>query len=190
MNPSVWSFDDVYSSGQVGRQIRGEGNADPVGSDGAKKYSEAVTELGWPNRVERLTVPAGTLVLTHFDVFHRGTHGPIEGQPHRLMLKLWYVRGQDNTDGPSWEHTPADDDQMPRLFRESRPPAADVEGQEVIWDNMWRWMLGAPPPAAGIDLTTVAMLREPQHDLILWFTGRSTHPSDPWIVYPCAIAQA
>jgi len=98
--------------------------------------------------------------LTHFDVFHRGTHGPIEGQPHRLMLKLWYVRGQDNTDGPSWEHTPADDDQMPRLFRESRPPAADVEGQEVIWDNMWRWMLGAPPPAAGIDLTTVAMLRE------------------------------
>ena len=29
-------------------------------------------------------------VLTHFDVFHRGTHGPVDDQPHRLMLKLWY----------------------------------------------------------------------------------------------------
>ena len=158
----------------VGRLISGDaaagaGAADAAGSAGAQLYSDAVTELGWPNRVERLTVPAGTVVITHFDVFHRGTHGPHDGQPHRLMLKLWYTRGQDNTDGPSWDHTPAEDDQAPAIFRETRvsaatvgslsccatltvgrcceqPPAADVEGQAVIWDTMWRWMLGVPPP--------------------------------------------
>ena len=115
----------------VGRLISGDaaaaaGAADAAGSEGAQLYSDAVTELGWPNRVERLTVPAGTVVITHFDVFHRGTHGPIDGQPHRLMLKLWYTRGQDNTDGPSWDHTPAQDDQAPAIFRETRVSAATV----------------------------------------------------------------
>eukprot|EP01045_Picozoa_sp_COSAG04_P001203 COSAG04_NODE_38_length_33641_cov_13.222527_5_plen_194_part_00 len=115
----------------VGRLISGDaaaaaGAADAAGSEGAQLYSDAVTELGWPNRVERLTVPAGTVVITHFDVFHRGTHGPIDGQPHRLMLKLWYTRGQDNTDGPSWDHTPAQDDQAPAIFRETRVSAASV----------------------------------------------------------------
>ena len=115
----------------VGRLINGDaaaaaGAADAAGSEGAQLYSDAVTELGWPNRVERLTVPAGTVVITHFDVFHRGTHGPIDGQPHRLMLKLWYTRGQDNTDGPSCDHTPAEDDQAPAIFRETRVSAATV----------------------------------------------------------------
>jgi hypothetical protein len=71
-------------------------------------HREAVAELGWPNRTERLVVPAGTVVLTHFDVFHRGTHGPVAGEPYRLMLKLWYCRQQDNTGGPTWDHHPAE----------------------------------------------------------------------------------
>eukprot|EP01043_Picozoa_sp_COSAG02_P048943 COSAG02_NODE_4865_length_4888_cov_2.731259_4_plen_240_part_00 len=28
------------------------------------------------------------------------------------------------------------------MFQESRPPAADVEGQSAIWETVWRWMLG------------------------------------------------
>ena len=28
------------------------------------------------------------------------------------------------------------------MFQEPRPPAADVEGQHVIWETVWRWMLG------------------------------------------------
>ena len=92
----------------IGGGITGgiSGAADPADSEGGRAYSAHVEELGWPNRVERLTIPAGTVVLTHckrssflprlsqpsqeaaaaVDVFHRGTHGPVEGQPHRLML--------------------------------------------------------------------------------------------------------
>ena len=33
------------------------------------------------------------------------------------------------------------------MFQEPRPPAADVEGQHVIWETVWRWMLG---PVAGL----------------------------------------
>ena len=37
------------------------------------------------------------------------------------------------------------------MFRESRPPAADVEGQSVIWETVWRWMLG---PVASLHTPT------------------------------------
>ena len=77
--------------------------------------------------------------------------------PLRLLSKklkesgcteLWYVRCQDNTDGPTWHHEPQEDTYAPDLFKESRPPAADVEGQNTIWETMWRWMLGPAAPAA------------------------------------------
>ena len=79
----------LIGGGIIGDPASAAGAADPVGSEGAHRYSEHVAGLGWPNRTERLTVKAGSVVLTHFDVFHRGTHGPVENQPHRLMLKLW-----------------------------------------------------------------------------------------------------
>ena len=94
--------------GQGSSGIAGQGAEEAKGTEGAQCYEEAVAELGWPNRTERLVVPAGTVVLTHFDVFHRGTHGPVEGEPYRLMLKLWYCRQQDNTGGPTWDHRPAE----------------------------------------------------------------------------------
>ena len=79
--------------------------------------------------------------------------------PLRLLSKklkesgcteLWYVRCQDNTDGPTWHHEPQEDTYAPDLFKESRPPAADVEGQNTIWETMWRWMLGPAAPAAPV----------------------------------------
>ena len=51
----------------IGGGITGgiSGAADPADSEGGRAYSAHVEELGWPNRVERLTIPAGTVVLTH-----------------------------------------------------------------------------------------------------------------------------
>eukprot|EP01045_Picozoa_sp_COSAG04_P021223 COSAG04_NODE_2260_length_4428_cov_1.875029_1_plen_120_part_10 len=58
------------------------------------------------------------------------------------------MRCQDNTDGPTWHHEPQEDTYAPQLFKESRPPAADVEGQSTIWETMWRWMLVPAVPEA------------------------------------------
>jgi hypothetical protein len=52
-----------------------------------------------------------------------------------------YVRCQDNK-FPTWDHKPQADTHCPDVFQESRPPAADVEGQSVIWETIWLWMLG------------------------------------------------
>jgi hypothetical protein len=86
----------LIGGGITGDPASVAGAADAVDSEGAQRYSAHVAELGWPNRTERLTVKAGSVVLTHFDVFHRGTHGPTADHPHRLMLKLWYLSTPSN----------------------------------------------------------------------------------------------
>ena len=55
----------------IGRVITGSGEAangaqDPPDSQGGREYTELVKSLGWgPEAVERLTIKAGTVVLTH-----------------------------------------------------------------------------------------------------------------------------
>ena len=59
---------------------------------------------------------AGSIGITHFDVYHRGTHrsaGP--DLDKRIMIKLWYFRTRDPYE-PTWAHTPADDDDAPLAF--------------------------------------------------------------------------
>lgn len=107
----------------------------------AAARAATLAELGWPQETAptRLVVPAGSIGITHFDVYHRGTHrsaGP--DQDKRIMIKLWYFRTRDNAE-PSWDHRPAEDDDAPLAFRTS---AGIQGGQESIWNRMWHWMLG------------------------------------------------
>jgi hypothetical protein len=107
----------------------------------AAARAATLAELGWPHETAptRLVVPAGSIGITHFDVYHRGTHRSV-GPDHdkRIMIKLWYFRTRDNAE-PSWNHVPADDDHAPVAFRTD----AGVQGaQEPIWCRMWHWMLG------------------------------------------------
>lgn len=107
----------------------------------AAARAATLAELGWPQETTptRLVVPAGSIGITHFDVYHRGTHRSV-GPEHdkRIMIKLWYFRTRDNAE-PSWNHQPAQDDEAPRAFRTD---AGLRGGQEPIWCRMWHWMLG------------------------------------------------
>ena len=117
----------------IGRIISG-GDDDHSSAEGDQEYARGVNALRWPGKVERLTVPAGSVVLTHFDVFHRGTYGPYEEQPTRLMLKLWYCRMQEPRQ-PSWDHHPA-----AAVHPATSPFGSSAES--VIWLSIWQWMLG------------------------------------------------
>ena len=52
---------------------------------------------------------------------------------------------------------------LPLTFLETRPPAADVEGQASIWNSVWQWMLhgqgGPQPPLAEADAAAVSQLQ-------------------------------
>jgi hypothetical protein len=51
------------------------------------------------------------------------------------MVKLWFVRTQDNA-SPTWDHQPAADDDAPLAFKDG------WGGLEPCWRRMWHWMLG------------------------------------------------
>ena len=149
-----------------GRTIKGANQIEDLDERAAAR-AETLADLGWPEETNptRLVVPAGSIGITHFDVYHRGerqillllpccallatqlccacscagTHrfaGP--DMDKRIMIKLWYHRAADNAT-PSWNHTPADDDDAPLAFRTD---AGIAGGQEPIWTRMWHWMLG------------------------------------------------
>ena len=44
---------------------------------------------------ERLTVPAGSVVLAHYDLFHRGTRKSPDWDDRRFMYKFYFMRTQD-----------------------------------------------------------------------------------------------
>ena len=127
-----------------GRTIKGANQIEDL-DERAMARAETLADLGWPEETNptRLVVPAGSIGITHFDVYHRGerqillllpcrvlldsallracscagTHrfaGP--DMDKRIMIKLWYHRAADNAP-PSWNHTPADDDDAPLAFR-------------------------------------------------------------------------
>jgi hypothetical protein len=56
-----------------------------------------------------------------------------------------------------------DGEGLPLTFLETRPPAADVEGQASIWNSVWQWMLhgqgGPQPPLAEADAAAVSQLQ-------------------------------
>lgn len=44
---------------------------------------------------ERLTVPAGSVVLAHYDLFHRGSRKSSDWDDRRFMYKFYFLRTQD-----------------------------------------------------------------------------------------------
>lgn len=55
-----------------------------------RHFEQQVQEFDRHTRPLRLELPKGSLLLVHFDLFHRGTRSVSEDQ--RFMYKFWYVR--------------------------------------------------------------------------------------------------
>ena len=158
----------------------------------AAARAATLADLGWPEETSptRLVVPAGSIGITHFDVYHRGTHrsaGP--DMDKRIMIKLWYFRARDN-DEPSWDHTPAEDDDAPLAFRTD---AGIRGGQEPIWTRMWHWMKGngvtkGDAPVRAVDEAELASLTTRLEESAGGLDAAKIEPSRVGAAYALALA--
>ncbi|MCZ8515247.1 HEAT repeat domain-containing protein [Paenibacillus filicis] len=111
----------------------------PTGIMPGSQYYES-----YPGDDSEMRMPcgkAGTMVLVHFDLWHRASHN-LSGID-RYMLKFQFVRLQAPV-YPSWNH------QKPELVL---PEGVDtLHPHRVIWNDVWNWMRGregaAPNSAA------------------------------------------
>ena len=88
----------------------------------------------WPRGEEEIALhgPAGTVVIAHYDILHRGMENQLDHNRH--MIKFLFAR-MSEPGAPSWNHIDreweqSDDDQAP------------------IWQDVWRWHLGNRSNAA------------------------------------------
>ena len=109
------------------------------------------TGLGDEFEEKKLLVPAGTLAVLHFDLFHRGTRR-IPDHDQRSMFKLQFFRTSAPTE-PTWDHDPA---------AAEFPTDVGEPEQHAVWKGVWNWMKGAPPeetPSAAASAETAKLVR-------------------------------
>ncbi len=97
-----------------------------------------------------LAVEAGTVVIAHYDIWHRATANT--GDRTRYMLKFLFARRRDPT-VPAWDARTA----------AWTPPPGD---HRTLWQHMWHWHRGEAKPAPapedpGIIATHIAALGDP-----------------------------
>lgn len=82
-------------------------------------------------------VPAGSVVIVHYELWHRATKLLAEDGRMRFMFKFLFVRMTDPT-SPSWncaaEALPGQQDGWARMHADAKSLA------------IWEWMRGRPPP--------------------------------------------
>jgi hypothetical protein len=146
------------------------------------QYLSTLTDEQRENDGTFLNVPAGSFVLLHYSMWHRGSM-ETKGE-RRVMLKLLFDRTeQPSSIGPSWDHR-----QTPRWSEDTL--------RERPWvPALFNWLAGAAPPrvrmAAGDAEPLIRMLTHSglvhassqdqlgpqQNNLTTEF-----HRVDPWIV--------
>lgn len=97
-----------------------------------------------------LTVKAGTVAITHYDIWHAGTLNRSDRPRH--MLKFLFDRKSEPVT-PSWDHDPVNGpDIAQKMGREVAGPPDGYSDYYKEWElrrEMWDWLLGkgAPVPA-------------------------------------------
>ena len=84
-----------------------------------------------------VTGEAGTVILVHYDVWHRALHN--HSGHNRYMLKFLFCRAAE-PDAPAWNN------------RESEwrvPPGREQDPLVSLWRAMWRWNRGEPVSTEG-----------------------------------------
>jgi hypothetical protein len=89
-----------------------------------------------------LKVPAGTVAITHYDIWHRAA--PNRSDRTRYMLKFLFDRTRQ-PDAPSWACDPDRRDEVLTSFNRVSLPIdnqSDAYKHRVIWMNCWNWLMG------------------------------------------------
>lgn len=92
---------------------------------GTQYYMESRPDLPGLN----LHVDAGTVVLTHYEVWHQATVNTSDRT--RFMLKFLYTRTEEPR-GPTWDHT------TPHWS----PQAHQLFPHRNLWQHIWHWYRG------------------------------------------------
>ncbi len=105
--------------------------ADDLGFRDAR-LGESLRVLPYRNIVrQRLTVPAGSVVIAHYDLVHRGTRQAPGWDGRRFMYKFYYLRTEE-PGAPGWN------------CLSKRLPVAtqDVSADELVVQQIWQWLCG------------------------------------------------
>ena len=98
---------------------------------------------------------AGTVVLIHYDIFHRGTAN-VTSDSYRFMFKFQFNRLEEPT-RPTWNHD----------SRNAAYDAVDAGLLQPIVKHIWTWMMGS--------ISTLPQ-RPPDRDILEW--ERQLHEKD------------
>ncbi len=96
-----------------------------------------------------LTGPAGTVVLVHYDIWHRAA-GTVNAARNRYMVKFLFTRMSDPVQ-PSWRHEPGA--AAPALEHSGMAGSAGGGSRAdlpEVWGHQWRWHLGQSGAGAGL----------------------------------------
>lgn len=83
-----------------------------------------------------LTVPAGTVILTHYDLWHSASHNRSDRM--RYMVK-YYVDRTGEPEGPYWQHHP--EEAIPLAMNRMHFEAAFLRNSEWYKERHLRWRL-------------------------------------------------
>ena len=91
-----------------------------------------------------LNVPAGTVAIVHYDIWHAGTLNRSDNPRH--MLKFLFDRRSEPLT-PSWNHNPnlSSDAVQNRIMEMAGPPigyCSDFYKEWQLRRNMWDWLCG------------------------------------------------
>jgi hypothetical protein len=119
-------------------------------------YTQYSTNTLLPKRGGELNVrmEAGTCMLVHYNLWHRGSIN--KSTKVRCMVKLQFLRMDPPTAGsPSWNHkAPEWKYQIP-----PGPLQSVVAPLLPVWQYVWRWYLGLPPLTQAVPADVSAYLR-------------------------------
>ena len=96
------------------------------------QYLSTLTDEQRENDGMFLSVPAGSFVLLHYSMWHRGSL-ETKGE-RRVMLKLLFDRTEQPTSVPSWDH------------RQTPTWSEDTLRERPWVPALFSWLAGAPPP--------------------------------------------
>ena len=96
-----------------------------------RRIQAVVDRLGIDGqRRQRITVPAGSLVLAHYDLMHRGARASADFPGRRFMYKFYYYRTADPRRA-SWRNTAAEP-----------LPGGSPSAVDDIVRHIWHWLRG------------------------------------------------
>ena len=95
-----------------------------------------------------LTGPAGTVVIVHYDIWHRAS-GTVNAARNRYMVKFLFTRMSDPVH-PSWRHeSGAAEPVWERRGAAAGPGGGPRPELPEVWGHHWRWHLGQSGAGAG-----------------------------------------